>query len=237
MLVFRTALAYGLVSKRPRQRTDLGGRSYCDNCGRQLSWYENIPILSWIFLQGKSKCCRKNLSPLYPIVEFGLGILFAAWWQLYLTKNVSAPLLLIGCLVLLFLMFSAVFDLKYMILPDFSTVILFFLALILLFFDKGFDQIIWFLAAAMYGFCFIGFLYWITKGRGMGFGDVKFAGFMGLFLGIQGIVLAMYVAFISGALFGLGLMIFTRAGRKTKMAFGPFLIFGTLVAWWYAKLR
>jgi prepilin signal peptidase PulO-like enzyme (type II secretory pathway) len=130
-----------------------------------------------------------------------------------------------------------VFDAKYMILPDFSTTALFFLSIATLFANGKISEFVWYLLAAVGSFCFIGFLYWITKGKGMGFGDVKFAGFMGLFLGIQSVVLAMYVAFIGGALFGLGLMIFGRAGRKTKMAFGPFLILGTIVAWWYAKLR
>lgn len=236
MLVFRTAINYGLVKNKERLRSDFGGRSYCDWCGKQLSWYENVPVLSWLILQGKSRCCGKKLPLLYPVVELGLGILFVIWGQIGL-GHIPTLVAATGFFLLVFMVFSAVFDLKYMILPDFSTIVLVFLALLMILFGGQINQFFWFAVAAAVGFGFIWFLFWITKGQGMGFGDVKFAGFMGIFLGLSGIVIAMYVAFITGAVLGLGLMLFSGAGRKTKMPFGPFLILGTLVAWWYAKLK
>jgi leader peptidase (prepilin peptidase)/N-methyltransferase len=80
---------------------------------------------------------------------------------------------------------------------------------------------------------FLGLLYLITKGKGMGFGDVKLAAFMGLFLGYPKIIGAFYIAFIVGAVIGLILMIFKKANRKTQIPFGPFLILGTTIAWWW----
>jgi len=75
----------------------------------------------------------------------------------------------------------------------------------------------------------------ITKGNGMGMGDVKLALFMGLFLGYPKIIIAFYVAFIVGAIFGLILMFFKKATKKSQVPFGPFMILGILVAWWWGE--
>ena len=141
---------------------------------------------------------------------------------------------ILSLVVIVFLVFSAVFDLKYMILPDFSTIILVSSAL-LLWFSGHFSQ--WdYLISAILSFGFLGFLYLVTKKKGMGFGDVKLAFFMGLFLGWPKIIIAFYVAFIVGAAISLILIIFKKAGRKTQIPFGPFLILGTLIAWWWGEV-
>ena len=79
MLVYRTAKKYKILkikradtSVRPYNES----RSYCDYCGRQLKWFENIPVFSWLFLKGKTKCCKKKLPVSYPVVELLMGILF-----------------------------------------------------------------------------------------------------------------------------------------------------------------
>jgi len=123
--------------------------------------------------------------------------------------------------------------LKYMILPDFSTVILLISALALWFISNT-GRWEYFLAAVG-AVGFLGLLYLITKGKGMGLGDVKLAVFMGLFLGGQKTILAFYMAFVIGALVSLILMIFKKANRKTLIPFGPFLILGILVAWFWGN--
>jgi len=138
---------------------------------------------------------------------------------------------------MIYLVFSAVFDLKYMILPDFSTVILIILAVIFLFVETPCvaslqDNILSALVAS--GFLLI--LNLITKGNGMGMGDVKLAVFMGLFLGYPKTIIAFYVAFIVGAIWGLILMIFKKATKKSQVPFGPFMILGFFVAWWFGNL-
>lgn len=247
MLVYRTAIAYRLlkVKKNPRyvevKKNDnflksLGGRSFCDYCGQQLKWYENVPVVSWVIQGRKTKCCHKKLPLLYPTVELIMGLLFLMFsFQNSVFRGfIDSRLLiqfLLGLVIIIFLVFSAVFDLKYMILPDFSTVILFASALIVQL--TRWDTIGNCGLVAIGSFGFLGILYLITKGRGMGFGDVKLALFMGLFLGYPKILIAMYTAFVFGALVGVLLMMMKKINKKTMIPFGPFLIFGTMLAWFW----
>jgi len=232
MLVYRTAVKYGLINP-PSPRLRKGeNRSFCDFCGKQLHWYENIPVVSWVLQKGKSKCCHKNLSLLYPIVELVTGILFVIYWLV--GAQLIAPLqLVIGFLIIVLLVFLTVFDFKYMILPDFAVIIL----IVISFFGIVFDEpnIIPYLISAAIGSGFLLFLYLITKKRGIGFGDVKLAIFMGLFLGWPKIILAMYIAFITGAIVGVIGIFLKKINKKSQIAFGPFLILGTIIAWLWGK--
>lgn len=232
MLAYRVAIDYGLEKKKFKVKNK--NRSFCDYCGRQLKWYENMPVISWVIQRGKTRCCGKKLSILYPIVEIVTGLLFLMVW--FFGAIYESPLHLVLSLVIItFLVFSTVFDLKYMILPDFSTVILIGCSVILVFLGAIHESPLHLVIAAVSSFSFLGLLNLITEGKGMGWGDVKLAGFMGLFLGIKMVIVAFYVAFITGAFVGLALMISKKANRKTLVPFGPFLIFGTLLAWFWGS--
>jgi prepilin signal peptidase PulO-like enzyme (type II secretory pathway) len=220
MLSYRTAVRYKLKHQNLKLKNK--ERSFCDFCGKQLSWYENIPVFSWVFLRGKSKCCGKKLPVEYPIVEIVIGIIFLL--------NYQSP---INVIILSLLVFSLVFDLKYMILPDFSTYILIGLSGLLMAMNGHTGP---FLLSGLGAFLFLLILHVGTKGRGMGFGDVKLAVFMGLYLGFPGIIVSFYVAFIVGAIVGVSLMIMKKAGRKTVIPFGPFLILGTVLARFIIKI-
>jgi prepilin signal peptidase PulO-like enzyme (type II secretory pathway) len=231
MLTYRTALQYK-ITRNKKQGTNKG-RSYCDFCGRQLEWWENVPIISWVFLKGKSRCCSNPLPWQYPVVELVMGVL-AAGGFLLLKETMGINEIFLGQMgfylaIITLLMFLLVFDLKYMILPDFGVFILIGLALIGVVFDE--KNIIPYLLSALGGFLFLGGLHWLTKGKGMGFGDAKLAIFMGLFLGWPKILVAFYVAFILGAAVGILLVLSRKAGRRSQIAFGPFLILGVGVAW------
>jgi len=236
MLVYRTAVQYGQISDFRFQISDRK-RSFCDYCGKQLNWYENIPVFSWIVLKGKTRCCGKKLPLSYPIVEITTGLLFLTRFQISDIRS-QVLMLIIGLIIIVLLVFSAVFDWKYMILPDFSTIVLIGCAIGLIFGEMWgrhgglpLQQIL----SALIGAGFLLVLNLVTKGRGMGMGDVKFAIFMGLFLGYPKIIVAFYVAFIVGAIYGLILMILKKANKKSQVPFGPFLIFGTMVAWWFGE--
>ncbi|MDP4009407.1 MAG: prepilin peptidase [Candidatus Shapirobacteria bacterium] len=229
MLEYRTAVGYK-IKRLPRfARNDVGGRSFCDGCGKQLKWYENIPVISWLIQGGKTRCCRKKLSVSYPIVELVMGILFLIF--VFIGRPQELPLQFgLGLLIIVFLVFSAVFDWKYMILPDFSTGILIICSLIFIWaiHESPLRNV---LAGAGAG-AFLGLLYLVTKGRGMGMGDVKLAVFMGLFLSYPKIILAFYIAFVVGAVVGGFLMLLGRAKKDSQISFGPYLILGTVIAWW-----
>lgn len=234
MLVYRTAVRYELKSP-PSPRLRKGeNRSFCDYCGKQLKWYENIPVFSWLIQKGKTKCCQKKLPVSYPVVELMMGILFLI---INLKFEIFNQFLnfqtlfqfLIGLIIIVLLVFSAVFDWKYMILPDFSTVILVICGLILIW--ASYASPLQYFLSALVASGFLLVLNLITKGKGMGMGDVKLAIFMGLFLGYPKIIVAFYVAFIVGAIFGIILIIFKKAKKRSHIPFGPFLILGTFVAW------
>lgn len=221
MLVFRTAERYEITNYKLRITNK--DRSYCDFCGRQLRWYENIPIVSWLVLKGRTKCCHNPLPWEYPVVEIGTGVIFLMllWAQRIAPIQIAA-----GAVVATLLVFSTVFDLKYMILPDFSTYILISIGILL---NPDMSHLL----TAAGSFMFLGSLYLITKGKGMGFGDVKLTIVMGLFLGWPKIVVAFYVAFIVGAMVGVVLLGLKIVNKKQPIPFGPFLIFGLVTAYFF----
>jgi len=231
MLGYRTAVRYGLIKvKRAKIKES---RSFCDFCGRQLKWYENIPVVSWLIQKGQTRCCGRPLPREYPIIEILTGVAFLLIFN-FQFSIFNFQFSIFNFIIISLLIFSLVFDLKYMILPDFSTYILIISALALWSLSAFGDwSYLWSMVGA---FSFLLLLHLGTKGKGMGLGDVKLALFMGLFLGFPGVVVAFYVAFIVGAVVGVGLMIFKKVGRKTMIPFGPFLILGTVVARFIIKL-
>ena len=232
MLVYRTAVKYELKSP-PSLRLRRGEkRSFCDFCGKQLRWYENVPIFSWLILRGKTKCCHKRLPLSYPIVELFMGILFLIYFLRFNFLENNIWFWILGLIIVVFLVFSAVFDLKYMILPDFSTVILIGCAIVFMWVPRGGGAPLQYILSALIASGFLLILNLITKGNGMGIGDVNLSLFMGLFLGYPKTIIAFYVAFIVGAVFGLILMVFKKATKKSQVPFGPFMILGVFVAWW-----
>lgn len=206
MAVYRVAKKKSLMGKQ---------RSFCDYCGKQLRWFDNIPVVSWILLRGRTKCCHKKLSVLYPIVELGTGILYLLIGQNWLGLAVGS--------VLVFLM---VFDGKYLLLPDGALYLMLVLGII-----GGYKN--W-----MAGLVF-GLVFWLLtkiKIRGqeaMGNGDPYLAVFMGLWLGWWAGLAALYVAFIAGAIVGVILIKLKAIKRVDPLPFGPFLIGGTFVSWFF----
>jgi leader peptidase (prepilin peptidase)/N-methyltransferase len=208
-------------------------RSFCDFCGQQLHWYENIPVVSWIIQGGKSRCCKKRLPIAYPIVEIGIGILFLI--TNYELKITNYWLLGIELMVVTLLVFSAVFDLKYMILPNFAEYILIGMAMISLTFKANWWQ---YLAVGLVFYIIFRLLAKIKiKGKqAMGEGDAPLAGFIGLWLGWPLGLVALYVAFIVGAVVGGGMILLRKKKGNEPIPFGPFLILGTFIAYWSGRV-
>lgn len=198
-----------LIDRLPNGENVLVGRSHCDFCKKTLRWYELIPVFSYFLQGGRCKRCKKKLSFQYPIVELVTAIGFV----LLLPHPVAFYLLFISLLVIF------VSDLKFQIIPD-SMIIL------------GCLVAVWHgmhLIPALCSFAFFYLLWIITRKKGMGFGDVKFAFLMGLLLGFPGVVLSLYISFLTGAFVGVILMIEKKKGWKSAIAFGPFLVLGTVI--------
>lgn len=229
MLVFRTAVAYGLKKGkvRPKMRDS---RSVCDGCGRKLSWQENIPVLSYLVMRGRSWCCATPLPRQYPIVEALAGVAFGATFLVGGREPVVLGLLLAGVSLL---MFEAVFDANYMILPDWATAGLAVVVVVLTTVEG--KNVADSLGGALIGLGVIGGIYLVTRSQGMGLGDVKLMPVLGWWLGVELTVVALYLAFIVGATIGVMLLVAKKVNRKQPIPFGPFLILGAWVAWWGAE--
>lgn len=213
----------------------LKGRSRCDGCKKTIAWYDNIPLLSFLILNGKCRYCKKPISIEYPLTEVLIGLEFV--WVYWLLKvNFSffnwveggySLLLLIYWLIL----FSgsiaiSIYDIKHLLIPDQVLIPMIVVAFLRLFISNQWMVLL----AAIGGALFFAFLWWLTKGKGMGFGDVKLGFLMGLVLGWQLLIVAIVLAFLTGAGVGVILILLNRKKLKSKIAFGPFLLASMLVA-------
>lgn len=229
------------VYRSVRSQGWVKGRSQCDFCKKDLSWHDNIPLLSFLILRGKSSCCQKNLSLSHPVVEFLSGALFVWWYwggSLFFqltTQPLETLQPLFWLLVGIILLGIFVSDMLYMIIPDFLLIALTVLVLIyrLILLNSEImktHDFIWMLCGTVIITGFFGFLFLITKGKGFGFGDVKFAIPMGLLLGWPNILVGTFLAFIFGSIVGLLLLFYKKKKLRSLIPFGPFLIVGTIVA-------
>lgn len=247
LLVFLLGLSVGsflnvFIDRLPRGESPLSGRSRCDHCKRTLRWFELIPVVSFLLQAGCCRRCHQRLSLQYPLIELGTGLGF---WLIYRFGNVGS-LGLIGS-ALLFSSFTviAVADLKYHIIPDsmlaVATMGLFCLAFSPVLPVSFSNHPLSALGASVFFYT----LFLVTHGRGMGFGDVKLAAVLGLWLGYPMIIIALYLAFLTGALVSVILILLKKKTLKSRIAFGPFLILGSLAAlflgdaiinWWIQYL-
>jgi prepilin signal peptidase PulO-like enzyme (type II secretory pathway) len=221
------------------------GKSYCPRCGHKLGFFDLFPILSFIFLRAKCRYCKDKISFQYPIVETLVGLIFIFIYHFTGFDILSNDFLNIKFYELIFrfilttlLMAAFVYDFKHFIIPDritFGAIGLTFLWIIIAFFNGYYTemQMLGFIFSAL-GSAFFFFLLWFfTQGHGMGFGDVKLAFLLGLFLGWPVILPALFASFLLGALFGIILIVFRKKKMKSEVPFGPFLVIGTFVglAW------
>ena len=217
---FLNVVAYRL----PRKESLLHPPSRCPECGTPIKPYDNVPVLGWLWLRGKCRACGAKISPRYPIIEALTGLLCALCVLVYgADSDVWAPLLFVLLLVPITLI-----DLEHHIIPNVLIIIGAVGALVLLIvFDP--DSLVENLAAAAAAFAFF-FLAAVVYPAGMGMGDVKLAGVMGLFLG-RAVAPAIFAALIAGTVIGMAIIARHGAaeGRKKGIPFGPWLAFGSLV--------
>lgn len=213
----------------------LKGRSVCDHCRKQIAWYDNIPLLSFIFLRGRCRYCRKPINPEYPLIEFLIGVQFV--WVYWLLKinfqwfNWIEGWYSFGLLVYWLILFSgslaiAIYDYKYLLIPDQILLPLMLAAGLRLFVTHQWSVLL----AAFGSMAFLGLLHWLTRGKGMGLGDVKLGFLLGLVLGWRLALVAYFLAFLTGAIVGVILILVKKKRFRDRIAFGPFLLLGLLAA-------
>jgi leader peptidase (prepilin peptidase) / N-methyltransferase len=218
---FLNVVAYRL----PRHESIVKPASHCTGCGTPVKPYDNIPILSWLLLRGHCRSCACAISPRYPLVE----ALTAALCVGAVLRHSSAASIALGIVLILLVVPVALIDLEYRIIPNKLTALGAVLAVAVgLALDPAGEPQRLIAGAAAGGFFLAAAL---AYPGGMGMGDVKLAGMMGLFLGAA-VAPALLIALIAGVT--VGAVVIARkgpqAGRKTAVPFGPFLAAGAVVA-------
>lgn len=249
-----------VIFRAPKKQSFLRGRSKCPKCQKKLNWYELIPVLSFLFLGGKCSRCEAKISWQYPLVELLVGILFLLSGS-YFIKFIEADICQWNFFVIfnfIFLMYIAsvlfltfIYDLKYYIILNkvvYPSILISLAALALnTFYFKNtllFPYLCSGLIGASIGGGFFFTLILISRGRWMGMGDAKLAVFMGLILGWDKMLCALLLAFVSGAIVGISLILLGKKKMKSEIPFGTFLslasfislLYGTQIINWYLNL-
>lgn len=209
------------------------GRSICDNCGEKIPWYFNVPVFSYLILFGRAACCKKKISIRYPLIEMSTALVFAL-----------LPVLTTQCSQLVNCLFTSQFSLLNLVILGIFCSILIGVLVIDLESQLIYDHLSFALLVIgvlyllttnpnnFYSSLFAGFsasfilllMHLVTKGKGMGLGDVKLALGIGIFLGIPHAFVWLYLAFLTGGLVAIILVLVGKTRLKQRIAFGPFLV-------------
>ncbi|OGJ62664.1 hypothetical protein A3A67_01885 [Candidatus Peribacteria bacterium RIFCSPLOWO2_01_FULL_51_18] len=204
----------------------LTGRSHCVACLKKIPWYDLFPVLSWLFLSGRCRFCRRHISVRYPLVEIVSALIFVAAFAWY-PEDFSRALITGVLITVLF--FTCVFDALYQRLPDIFTIIIGFFALALVGIKGDFKSAL--IGAAIPAVWFA--VQWLlSRGRWVGSGDVFLGAALGLWLGHAGSITMLVLSYITGA---LTVTAFLLTGKITpgqkRISFAPFLGIGAVLAW------
>ncbi len=226
-----------LIYRLPRGISTVLPRSRCPECGELIRAVDNVPVLSFLLLGGRCRACRARISWRYPLIEAATAALFVAC-LLRFGLTFEAPVAaLFGSLMLAL----AIIDIEHMILPDALTWPGIFLGILLqpLLSWARLGEGPWLAMAGAAAGALLGagvllavWLLWylVRHEEGMGLGDAKMLAVIGAFLGWKGVLVALFIASLSGAAVGLALMGWGRLGARSKLPFGAFLALGGLVA-------
>lgn len=218
---------------RLRHKKTILGRSFCSFCKKKIKWHDNIPVLSFIFLRGRCRSCQKKISWQYPLVEMLLGLFFAFsfYWR---WPNPSLLLICKDWVIFFGLLFVFVYDLKYSEIEDIiilPTAVLIFV--FSLFLGQNYLSL---LLAILIATSFFGFQYLITRGKGIGLGDLRIGVLMGTICGSWPLLLvALFFAYVLGTFVSLPLLLQKKKTMKSMIPLGPFLVIGTFIAYFFGE--
>ena len=221
-----------VIHRLPRGESIVYPPSHCPRCGHALSWWENVPLVSYLILRGRCRACHQTISPRYPLVELASALLLSSC---YLSYGLSIRLLWSGVFTLSLL---AVFfiDLDHQIIPDEIDLPGIVLGLVLSPWTIGFVPSLLGGLLGGGGFLLIGLVASrILRKEALGGGDVKLMAMIGTFLGPQGVLLTTFFGSFLGALVGTLWLKLSGRGRGTPIPFGPFLVTGAYVALFWGK--
>lgn len=227
-----------VIYRLPAGQSVVAPRSRCASCGKVLTAWELLPVVSFFLQRGRCRACRVRLSWRYPLVEGLTGVVF---WLL--GRRVALDGALVPFLVLAALLIAVTFiDFDHFYIPDVLLGIGVAAWLGLRAFIP-FIEVSRALLGLALGFAVMLVIYLLARG-GMGFGDVKLTALLGLYLGPAPVLLTLLLAFVIGAAAGILLMALKLKGRKDMLPFGPFLalgafftmLWGPAIILWYTQM-
>ncbi|MEK7193235.1 MAG: prepilin peptidase [Patescibacteria group bacterium] len=240
----------------------IGGRSHCPQCGKTLRWYELLPLISFLLQFGRCRSCKTKISPRYPTVEVVSGLIFVsvpyrlqflASGGLKIPESYDGAVNMLWIAVFLTLLLIFLIDMRTQLIPDEANIFLALLGVVLFIINySGFDIIQdsflgsyalllgsgmhiarHYFLGVLFGLGFFGFLILVTKGRGMGMGDMKLAGALGILFGFADLAVIVGLSFILGGMFGAATIVLKRKKMKSFLPFGPFLAIGAAVVFFF----
>lgn len=232
----------GMLTYRLPRNLGFLGRSFCDNCKKQIRWLENIPLFSYFVLGGLCRNCKRKISWRYPLLETTTSAIFVLsfyfWRQeqnsfIFFLNRYLSYFSLWAFLILAALAIALLFiDLEKMILPDTLVTLFGAVSLAVLFFYPSptlFQNLFWGAVIS----CFFLLIYLFSGGRGMGFGDIKLAFVVGLLFGYPESLVWLFLAFFLGAGVGILLLLLKKAKFGQQVPFGPYLLVSFFItAFW-----
>lgn len=215
------------IYRIPKKEDIVFERSHCMSCGNVLKWYELIPLFSFLVQGGKCRNCKTKLSVQYPLIELLNGLIYV--W-IFMAKGFQ-PESILFCICASVLIVISVIDWRTYEIPFGCNIVIGILGIVRVILDLAhwYNYVIGFFTVS--GLFLI--IYWITKGRGIGGGDIKLMAAAGLLLGWQNILLALMIGSIAGSVIHLTLM--KVQGKDRVLAFGPYLAFGIFTAMLYGN--
>ena len=227
------------IYRLPLEKNIIKGRSFCTSCEKQINWYDNIPILSFIFLKGKCRCCKSKINLQYFLVELVSAISFVLIYYFY---GVSITTLLLIILTIFFIIIFFI-DLKHYIIPNELTFPLMFIGFVKSF-DPNLNQSLFpnyinSLIGGLFGYSIIWLIIFfyknLRKKDGMGLGDAKLIAVVGFWFGWFSIPFTIFISSLVALIYSIPSLIKQTRDMSTQIPFGPFIIIGCLIYVYFAN--
>ncbi len=237
LIIFLISLCYGsflnvLAHRLVSDKSLFIKRSKCPYCDSIISWFDNIPLISWLFLKTRCRKCKNKISVLYPLTELITAILLTL---LFVNLGYGFPIgvYVANIVFITALICAARTDLEAMVIPQIFTLWLVPLGIVFSYLNFLTINVYESIIAAVVGYGILWVIAWgfkkVTNKEGLGEGDIELLAMIGSFIGLEG----MYFALMIGSLVGLGIgiiyLFITKQGKNTPIPYGPFLVFGALV--------
>lgn len=220
------------IYRMPRDMSIIKPASHCTNCNNSIKWYDNIPVISYLFLRGKCRRCGAKISFIYPAIEILCGILFVSMYFPFGFSYILFPF----CLLVFSLLVITAIDFEFQIIPDEFSFMLMIVGLFTSFFNpvlgdtfgqRILNSFIGLLAGggSLLAVAIVG--KWIFKKDAMGGGDIKLMAGVGAFIGWEKVLFAIFIASVLGSIVGIILILLKKIIKKQEIAFGPYLALGS----------